>query len=294
MRSVLLLLIALVSISDSGVLAQEQTSSTKSTCSICINGMHLEGSPYDFNIKSEWPFLAVGVMSTAAGIVAQSINHPTAFTNTELMNLDRRDIFFVDRGAANNWSPASARASDIVRSTSILLPAFFLTNHHTKKEISMLLVMSLEVLTTNFGATQLVKNIVNRARPFTYNTDLLFTTRSKKNDKLSFFSGHTSHTAAFSFFIAKVLTDYHPNARNKFKVIVWSIAVLIPATTAVLRVKAGKHFPTDVIAGYVVGASIGYLIPQLHKQKKRKLNNLSIIPAFTGGGGGVRLFWKFR
>ena len=293
MRSVLLLLIALVSISDSGVLAQEQTSSTKSTCSICINGMHLEGSPYDFNIKSEWPFLAVGVMSTAAGIVAQSINHPTAFTNTELLNLDRSDIFFVDRGAANNWSPASARASDIVRSTSLLLPAFFLTNHHTKKEISMLLVMSLEVLTTNYGATQLTKNIVNRARPFTYNTDLSFTTRSKKNDKLSFFSGHTSHTAAFSFFIAKVLTDYHPNASNKFKVIIWSMAVLIPASTAVLRVKAGKHFPTDVIAGYVVGASIGYLIPQLHKHKKRKLNNLSIIPAFTGGGGGVRISYGF-
>ena len=293
MRSVLLLLIALVSISDSGVLAQEKINSAKSSCSICINGMHLEGSPYDFSIKSEWPFLAVGVMSTAAGIVAQSINHPTAFTNTELMNLDRRDIFFVDRGAANNWSPASARASDIVRSTSILLPAFFLTNHHTKKEISMLLVMSLEVLSTNFGATQLVKNIVNRARPFTYNTDLLFTTRSKKNDKLSFFSGHTSHTAAFSFFIAKVLTDYHPNASNKFKAVVWSIAVLIPASTAVLRVKAGKHFPTDVIAGYVVGASIGYLIPQLHKHKKRKLNNLSIIPAFTGGGGGIRISYGF-
>jgi len=293
MRSVLLLLIPLVSFSVGGVSAQEITNSGENSCSICKNGMHLEGTPYDFQITNEWPFLAVGAISLATGIIAQNINHPTAFTDAELMNLDRHDIFFVDRGAANNWSPGSARASDVVRSSSVLLPAFFLTNHHTKEEISMLLVMSLEVLSTNFGVTQLVKNIVNRARPFTYNTDLLPSTRSMKNDKLSFFSGHTSHTAAFSFFIAKVMTDYHPNARNYYKAIVWSMAAIIPASTAFLRVKAGKHFPTDVIAGYVVGASIGYLIPQLHKLKKRKLNKLSIIPTFTGGGGGVQIGYGF-
>ncbi len=293
MRRALLLLIPLVSFSVGGVSAQEITNSGENYCSICINGMHLEGSPYNFQIKNEWPFFAVGAISLATGIIAQNINHPTAFTDTELQNLDRSDIFFIDRGAADNWSPGSANVSNVVRSTSILLPAFFLTNHSTKEDISMLLVMSLEVLTTNFGVTMLVKNIVNRARPFTYNTDLDFRDRSKKNDKLSFFSGHTSHTAAFTFFIAKVMTDYHPNAKGKFKATVWSMAVLIPAVTAVLRVSAGKHFPTDVIAGYVVGASIGYLIPQLHKLKKSKLNNLSIIPTFTGGGGGVRFGYGF-
>jgi len=293
MRRALLLLIPLVSFSVGELSAQEITNSVENSCSICINGMHLEGTPYDFQIKNEWPFLAVGAISLATGIIAQNINHPTAFTEAELMNLDRHDIFFIDRGAANNWSRASATASDVVISTSILLPTFFLTNHHTKKEISMLIVMSLEVLTTNFGVTQLAKNIVNRARPFTYNSDLDFSDRSNKNDKLSFFSGHTSHTAAFSFFIAKVMTDYHPNARGKFKAIVWSIAALIPASTAVLRVKAGKHFPTDVITGYMVGASIGYLIPQLHKLKKKKLNNISMIPIFTGGGGGVRIGYGF-
>ncbi len=293
MRNVLLLLIPLVSFSVSGVSAQEITSSGESPCSICINGMHLEGTPYDFSIKNEWSFFAVGAISLATGIVAQNINHPTAFTEAELMNLDRNDIFFIDRGAADNWSPASAYVSNVVRSTSILLPAFFLTNHPTKKDISMLLVMSLEVLATNFGVTMLVKNIANRARPFTYNTDRSFSERSKKNDKLSFFSGHTSHTAAFTFFIAKVMIDYHPNAKGKYKAIVWAGAVLIPAATAVLRVNAGKHFPTDVIAGYMVGASIGYLIPQLHKLKKKKLNNISMIPIFTGGGGGIRIIYGY-
>ena len=54
----------------------------------------------------------------------------------------------------------------------------------------------------------------------------------------------------------------------------WSGAVLIPATAAYLRVQSGKHFPTDVMAGYAVGAAIGWLVPHLHKTK----TPLSIAP----------------
>jgi len=292
LRSIFSLLL-IFCLSITGILAQDIVSSNDNSCPFCKNGVHTDSAPYDFKLKSEWSFLAVGAISLASGIVAQNINHPTAFTESELMNLDRNDIFFIDRGATDNWSPASHYISNVVRSTSILFPAFFLTDHHTKNEISMLLVMTLEVLSTNFGVTMLVKNIVNRPRPFTYNTNLDISIRSNKNDKLSFFSGHTSHTAAFTFFIAKVMTDYHPNAKGKFKAIVWSGATLIPTATAILRVKAGKHFPTDVIAGYIVGASIGFLIPHLHKRKKEKFTSLSLTPSFTGSGRGISLAYRF-
>jgi membrane-associated phospholipid phosphatase len=35
--------------------------------------------------------------------------------------------------------------------------------------------------------------------------------------------------------------------------------------TAILRVRAGKHFWTDVLVGYGVGASIGLAVPLMHK-----------------------------
>ena len=44
-------------------------------------------------------------------------------------------------------------------------------------------------------------------------------------------------------------------------------AALAPATVGFLRVKGGKHFPTDVLTGLVVGAATGYLVPRLHKIK---------------------------
>ena len=40
--------------------------------------------------------------------------------------------------------------------------------------------------------------------------------------------------------------------------------MMVAATTANLRVRAGKHFYTDVIIGGIVGMSVGYLVPALH------------------------------
>ena len=81
----------------------------------------------------------------------------------------------------------------------------------------------------------------------------------------SFFSGHTSMTAANSFYAAKVYADMYPD--SKWKPWVWTAAALLPAVTAQQRMAAGKHFFTDVLVGYGVGALIGWGIPQLHLQR---------------------------
>jgi membrane-associated phospholipid phosphatase len=46
----------------------------------------------------------------------------------------------------------------------------------------------------------------------------------------------------------------------------WNAVVLYGAATGVgaLRVAAGKHFPTDIIVGAVLGSAIGWLVPTLH------------------------------
>jgi membrane-associated phospholipid phosphatase len=74
--------------------------------------------------------------------------------------------------------------------------------------------------------------------------------------------------AASMFFMAKVYSDYHPNSRWRYAV--WTVAALSPATTALLRVRAGKHFPIDVALGYVVGAATGYLVPFAHQKLQQK------------------------
>jgi len=58
-----------------------------------------------------------------------------------------------------------------------------------------------------------------------------------------------------------VYHDLNPN--SDFDPVIWTTAALIPAITGYLRVKGGKHFPTDVVVGYVVGALVGILVPRL-------------------------------
>jgi membrane-associated phospholipid phosphatase len=68
-----------------------------------------------------------------------------------------------------------------------------------------------------------------------------------------------------SFSLAMMYADYNP--KSKLKPLVWSLCAAFPIATGALRYKAGKHFWTDVITGYVMGALIGVGVPYLHSQK---------------------------
>ena len=126
------------------------------------------------------------------------------------------------------------------------------------------------------GFTSLSKNLVSRARPFVYNTDIPLEDRRAADGINSFVSGHTSMTALTTFMMAKLLVDYHPD--TKYKPLIWTLAAGIPATTGALRYKAGKHFFTDIFAGYAVGALTGYLVPHIHHviKKKKSQKNYTI------------------
>ena len=116
--------------------------------------------------------------------------------------------------------------------------------------------------------------------------------RTGPGTMLSYYSGHTSHTAAFTFFFAKVINDYHPEMSTGIKIGLWSFAAVVPAVTGYLRFEAGKHYPTDIMTGYALGALTGWLVPHLHK-KELKVKNLSMTPLFHEGATGLSLLYKF-
>ena len=144
-------------------------------------------------------------------------------------------------------------------------------------------------MATTTGLTFIAKNIANRNRPFLYNPEVPLEDKISSSANRSFFSGHTSHTAAFTFMMAKIFHDYHPNSKQGMKIIIWSFSAALPAVTGFLRVKAGKHFPTDVITGYAVGAFTGWLIPHLHKKNVMRTKDHEIHLGVVGNGISFRL-----
>jgi membrane-associated phospholipid phosphatase len=219
-------------------------------------------------------------------------NDTQPYPENELDQLDRNDVNAFDRPATYNWNTNAQKASDILRTTVIILPIAFLANHNTRSDFGSLLIMGLEVTAITYGVTTGVKNAVNRTRPLVYNEVVPVEERTASNSRLSYFSGHTSFTAAFSFYIAKVIHDYHPNLRTGYKIGLWAFSAALPLATGYLRVESGRHFPTDVITGYAFGAAVGLIVPEFHK-KKNLNEGLSVMPSFSYGSTGIYLSYRF-
>ncbi|MBI3954803.1 phosphatase PAP2 family protein [Candidatus Gottesmanbacteria bacterium] len=91
----------------------------------------------------------------------------------------------------------------------------------------------------------IVKNMVGRLRPQFVLTGVIEPFDFYHN--FSFPSGH----AVISFAAAYVLARKKP----KMKWLFYSLAVIISFS----RIYLGKHFPSDVIAGAIIGLGIGYI-----------------------------------
>jgi membrane-associated phospholipid phosphatase len=186
-------------------------------------------------------------------------------TETQISALNRDNINGFDRIAARQWHTGAAKVSDVLLSSSMVLPFTLLASSNIRQDYKTALIIGAETFVLNYGLTNLAKISFQRTRPFVYNPDAPLSKKMEHDARLSFFSGHTSTVASMSFMAAQMYSDYHPH--SKANPYVWAAAAVLPTITACLRVRAGKHFPTDVITGYVVGAAVGMLVPRLHRIK---------------------------
>ena len=239
-------------------------------------------SPYHFNWKKESSLLAVGGTTFGLGIYYRS--QTSLLDKGTIESLDKMMVNSFDRIAIDNYSTKADRWSDVFWGGTHLLPLVFLTEANTKNDFGKIGALYGEAFLLNTGMTALIKYTARRTRPFVYNPNVATDKKLTKSARTAFLSGHTSMTATNCFFAAKVFSDYYPT--SKWKPLVWAGAFSIPALTGYLRVKAGKHYPTDTIAGYALGAAVGVLVPQLHKKRDARLTAY-------GGWNGMVLKWQF-
>ena len=104
-----------------------------------------------------------------------------------------------------------------------------------------------------------LKALVHRNRPVLYTSDAVAAAAVKDN-RLSMPGGHAAmaFAAATSYFVLS--GREHLAHRQRNTVLLYAGAVAVSA----LRVVAGKHFPTDEIAGATLGSLIGWVVPTIH------------------------------
>lgn len=191
-----------------------------------------------------------------------------ALGRSTLAQLNRQDVNGFDRHATYNWSPGASRASDILLlGSGAVSLGTMLAVRNIRRDWARTCIMGLETFLINDGLTFVTKVAVGRIRPFAYNPAVPVEEKLTANARQAFFSGHASYSAAAAFFGAKVFHDHHPNDPRRW--IVWGSAGLLSGSVAWLRVRAGKHYPSDVLVGWVMGAATGILIPAFYRKKKR-------------------------
>lgn len=127
-----------------------------------------------------------------------------------------------------------------------------------------------ESASLTLALTDLVKLAVRRPRPRAYidaqgNANYENTTT---DSALSFFSGHASMTATIGATATYLAFTRSPNTLRPW--ITLALATGVTTFVSVERVRAGKHFPTDVLAGSLAGAGIGVIVPHLHRTEDVK------------------------
>ncbi|QAA81159.1 phosphatase PAP2 family protein [Aequorivita sp. H23M31] len=246
-------------------------------------------SPYEWQWLKDgiWTGTGIGLSALGLSIIKKKDDLPEneipSFKDPVLLQEKIDNLNFLDRWVAGKHSEKASSLSDIPFALSFAAPLALLfdddINDHTGKYVGLYI----ESLATTAAIYTLSAGLIDRSRPYVYDNsgDTDDDRRFLNNGQRSFYSGHVAATATATFFAAKVYTDFHPNVQGK--VFIWAGAATLPAAVGILRMEAGQHFLTDVLLGYVLGASTGILVPELHKKKNK---NVDLYPTSGTGFNG--------
>lgn len=217
------------------------------------------------------------VLTTGAAIVpnvfASRLIHPSC-------PCDRSDVNGFDAIALGQHSRAADLLSDATVAAAVLAPALAggLRLGFTSRAFGEDLVILAETLSVNAALVVGAKYLVQRPLPVTYdNRDGL---QRQAQGYRSFWSGHTS--TAVASLAAWAWTAHLREGPAAWR---WVVVGAVGAAVGTERVLAGRHFPTDVLAGAAAGLAVGTAVPLLHARRGPSWS-LGPLPA-SGRGAAV-------
>jgi len=249
-------------------------------------------SPYKTRLAVDGPAIVVGMGLSAYGL--KLIQDKEGFTEAEVLAMRKSDVNSFDRFSAGYYSKSAKKISDFPFYGSFAMPFAMLLNDNVNNKVGQVFVLYVETMAVTGTIFTLANGNTERARPLVYSSEVEMSEKMESNAQNSFFAGHTAATAAATFFAAKIFHDFNPDSGAR--PYVWATAAALPAAVGYLRLKAGKHFLSDNLIGYTVGAASGILIPQLHKKTNYTGISLAptVIPTFNGSAAqGANLSYTF-
>lgn len=237
-----------------------------------------------------WISGGFSLAATAANIYAipNIIKSKTDFTDAELQSLNPDAFNGFDKWALQQdpfQRDQFYQASDYVLPAIIVSTGVLGFDKQIRQDWLRILMMYYETHAITFSLYNFSffgPAFQNKPRPYVYYNEFSLDERRGGNNRNSLYSGHTATAAASTFFLVKVYSDYHPEIGRK-KYWLYGLASIPPLVEGYLRMRALAHFPTDIMVGFMIGATVGVVVPELHKFHDRRFHiGLTATPAGPG------------
>ncbi|HTR49394.1 MAG TPA: phosphatase PAP2 family protein [Kofleriaceae bacterium] len=214
------------------------------------------GPAYQLQAEVDVPVIAIATLATGAWFL-DDLGPAWCAPRCDPSQLDA-----LDRPFAGRYVPAWTTAGTITAVALLAAPPIILLATEGSRHAANDTIVLAEAVLCASGLGAVAQTAVRRPRPFLYGTAAPLSDREDTNASFSFFSGHTALSFAATVGTWRTLERLHA---GRWRYLVLGVGLAGSAFVGVSRVVSGDHFPTDVIAGAGIGASLGALVPALHR-----------------------------
>lgn len=194
--------------------------------------------------------LSIGTAMTLNGLASYHLSH------SDTSSYFSKSPMFWDQGFVGQNNSAMLKASNILPIANLV----FLTKSWTDQNFTRDLALYAEVLSWSSFINISVRNLKLWPRPLMSDPQ---TDRSSQSSEAwgSFYSGHAANSFAFATAFTHIQLHQYPNNPNNK----WWIAgaYSVASATAMTRLYSGKHYPTDIVTGAILGSGIAWLVMEL-------------------------------
>lgn len=185
---------------------------------------------------------------------------------------DRSRLPAFDRFAAGRHEPDVRLASDLGVVALLAGGATLLTIDGGLPD----LLLGGESVLVSAALTVTLMMAMRRPRPFLYGEDAPLDDREEGSAALSFPSGHTANSFSLALALFQIQRARRPGESTPY----WFLAgtLVLASGVGITRIIAGDHFPSDTLAGALIGSAIGWAVPELH----RVAPGLTLVPHARG------------